>query len=105
MKYNVIATCLFRQAKTIPSRLEFGMSQKFEKYLLNTLFNIEMIINDINYIFIMTMGCPLCGAMMVWLNGSISHDPPVKQYECRNCNIRLIKQPDGSHEIVQLKDH
>ena len=72
---------------------------------LNTLFNIEMIINDINFIFIMTMGCPLCGSMMVWLNGSISHDPPVKQYECRNCNIRVIKQPDGSYEIVQLKDH
>ena len=55
--------------------------------------------------FTMTMGCPLCGSMMVWLNGSISHDPPVKQYECRNCNIRVIKQPDGSYEIIQLKDH
>jgi transposase-like protein len=53
----------------------------------------------------MTMGCPLCGSMMVWLNGSICHDPPVKQYECRNCNIRVIKQPDGKYEIIQLKDH
>ncbi len=65
----------------------------------------KMIINDINFIFTMTMGCPLCGSMMVWLNGSISHDPPVKQYECRNSNIRVIKQPDGSYEIIQLKDH
>src|SRR4029079_15450234 len=76
---------------------------RYSRFLI--LFNIEMIINDIKFIFLMTMGCPLCGSMMFWLNGSISHDPPVKQYECRNCNIRVTKQPDGSYEIIQLKDH
>ena len=35
----------------------------------------------------MTMNCPLCGALMVWLNGSIMHDPPINYYQCRNDNI------------------
>ena len=51
----------------------------------------------------MTMNCPVCGAIMIWLNGSISHDPPVKYYECRVCNINVTKQPDDSYEIVQAK--
>jgi transcription elongation factor Elf1 len=51
----------------------------------------------------MTMNCPVCGAIMIWLNGSISHDPPIKYYECRVCNINVTKQPDGSYEIVEAK--
>ena len=51
----------------------------------------------------MTMNCPVCGAIMIWLNGSISHDPPVKYYECRVCNINVTKQLDGSFEIVERK--
>ena len=52
----------------------------------------------------MTMNCPLCGTMMVWLNGSISHDPPIKYYMCRICNIHVTKQPDSSYEITKIKD-
>ncbi|MGA8913113.1 MAG: hypothetical protein WB443_09680 [Nitrososphaeraceae archaeon] len=52
----------------------------------------------------MTMNCPLCGTMMVWLNGSISHDPPVKYYICRICNIYVTKQPDNSYEFAKIKD-
>ncbi len=51
----------------------------------------------------MTMNCPVCGAIMIWLNGSISHDPPIKYYECRVCNINVTKQPDGSYEMVEAK--
>lgn len=64
---------------------------------------IEMIINDNNYLLLMTMACPNCGSMMVWLNGSISHIRAVNYYECRNCHIRVTKQPDGSYEIIELK--
>jgi transcription elongation factor Elf1 len=52
----------------------------------------------------MTMNCPVCGAIMIWLNGSISHDPPIKYYECRVCNINVTKQPDGSYETVEAKN-
>ena len=52
----------------------------------------------------MTMNCPVCGAIMIWLNGSISHDPPIKYYECRVCNINVTKQEDGSYEIVEAKN-
>jgi hypothetical protein len=41
---------------------------------------------------------------MIWLNGSISHDPPVKYYECRVCNINVTKQLDDSYEIVEAKN-
>lgn len=51
----------------------------------------------------MTMNCPVCGAIMIWLNGSISHDPPIKYYECRVCNINVTKQPDDSYEMVEAK--
>jgi hypothetical protein len=51
----------------------------------------------------MTMNCPVCGTIMIWLNGSISHDPPIKYYECRVCNINVTKQPDGSYEMVEAK--
>jgi len=40
---------------------------------------------------------------MVWLNGSISHDPPVKYYLCRICNVCITKQPDNSYEITKVK--
>jgi len=51
----------------------------------------------------MTMNCPFCGKLMVWLNGSISHEVPTKLYTCRLCNINIIKYPDGSEELEQLK--
>jgi hypothetical protein len=51
----------------------------------------------------MTMNCPVCGAIMIWLNGSISHDTTIKYYECRVCNINVTKQPDDSIEIVEGK--
>ena len=35
----------------------------------------------------MTMYCPNCGTLMVWKNGSILHDPPIKRYECGYCEI------------------
>ncbi|MGC2427290.1 MAG: hypothetical protein WA421_09655 [Nitrososphaeraceae archaeon] len=41
--------------------------------------------------------------MMVWLNGSISHDPPVKYYLCRICNVNVTKQLDGSYEVTKVK--
>jgi hypothetical protein len=52
----------------------------------------------------MTMNCPLCGTMMVWLNGSICHDPPVKYYLCRICGIYVTKQLDNSYEFTEIKD-
>jgi hypothetical protein len=42
--------------------------------------------------------------MMVWLNGSISHDPPVKYYICRICNMYVTKQSDNSYEFAKIKD-
>ena len=49
------------------------------------------------------MNCPTCGAMMVWLNGSVLHDPPVKQYECRQCQITVVKFADGSYEANAIE--
>ena len=49
----------------------------------------------------MTMNCPVCGTMMVWLNGSISHDPPEKYYKCKICEISVTKYPDGSYDVTQ----
>ena len=40
---------------------------------------------------------------MVWLNGSITHDPLVKYYDCKICNIRVTKQSDDSYEIFKGK--
>ena len=51
----------------------------------------------------MTMNCPICGVIMVWLNGSISHDPPVKYYTCRICNVNVTKQYDGSYNVTEIK--
>jgi len=52
----------------------------------------------------MTMICPLCGALMVWLNGSITHDSPVNYYECRNDDIHVTKFQDGTYEIEYPKN-
>jgi endogenous inhibitor of DNA gyrase (YacG/DUF329 family) len=49
----------------------------------------------------MTMNCPQCGALMVWLNGSIVHTHDIDYYECRNCKIKLNTLQDGSYEITQ----
>jgi hypothetical protein len=49
------------------------------------------------------MNCPACGAVMVWLNGSVLHDPPVKHYECRNCQLFVVKYPDGNYDIKQIE--
>ena len=51
----------------------------------------------------MTMNCPLCGALMVWLNGSIMLDPPINYYQCRNHNIYVTKFQDGTYEIQYPK--
>ncbi len=52
----------------------------------------------------MTMICPLCGALMIWLNGSITHDSPINYYECRNDNIHVTKFQDGTYEIEYPKN-
>ena len=49
----------------------------------------------------MTMYCPNCGTLMVWKNGSILHDPPIKRYECGYCEIIVTKYMDGSYEIIK----
>ncbi|MGI0025549.1 MAG: hypothetical protein ACREA4_10465 [Nitrososphaera sp.] len=49
------------------------------------------------------MNCPSCGLVMVWLNGSVLHDPPVNHYECRRCQIYVIKQHDGSYEMKAIQ--
>jgi hypothetical protein len=41
---------------------------------------------------------------MVWLNGSVLHDPPVKTYECRVCHLTVVRQPDGEYDIKQLEE-
>ena len=51
----------------------------------------------------MTMACPMCNTLMVWLNGSICHDPLVKNYRCIICDVRVNKQSDGSLEIIRGK--
>jgi len=48
------------------------------------------------------MNCPSCGAIMVWLNGSVLHDPPIKEYECRSCRLLVIKYPDGNYESTPM---
>jgi hypothetical protein len=49
------------------------------------------------------MNCPNCGAIMVWLNGSVLHSPPVNHYECRMCRLYVVKQPDGNYEIKPIE--
>jgi hypothetical protein len=38
---------------------------------------------------------------MVWKNGSILHDPPIKRYECGYCEIIVTKYIDGSYETIK----
>ena len=52
----------------------------------------------------MTMNCPQCGTLMVWLNGSIMHDQQINYYECRNCKIKLNTLSDGKYEITQQEN-
>jgi len=40
---------------------------------------------------------------MVWLNGSIVHDPPINFYQCRNDNIYVTQFQDGTYEIQYPK--
>jgi hypothetical protein len=41
--------------------------------------------------------------MMVWLNGSVLHDPPVKEYECRICLLSVVKYPDGDYKTEPIQ--
>ena len=52
----------------------------------------------------MTMNCPSCGTLMIWLNGSIVHQQQINYYECRNCKINVNTLSDGSYEIAQQRD-
>lgn len=49
------------------------------------------------------MNCPNCGAIMIWLNGSVLHDPPVKQYECKVCKLFVVKYQDDSYEVIPIE--
>ena len=40
---------------------------------------------------------------MVWLNGSVLHDPPTKYYQCRRCQINVTRFADGSDEVEQIE--
>ncbi|MDQ3884720.1 MAG: hypothetical protein M3239_04665 [Thermoproteota archaeon] len=40
---------------------------------------------------------------MVWLNGSVLHDPPVKEYECRACRLFVVRYSDGSYEVTSIE--
>ena len=49
------------------------------------------------------MNCPSCGEMMVWINGSVLHDPPVKEYECRRCLLLVVRYPDGNYDAKPMQ--
>ena len=51
----------------------------------------------------MVMNCPNCGTIMIWLNGSISHEQPIKYYSCRQCSINVLQESDGTIEIKGIK--
>lgn len=51
------------------------------------------------------MNCPSCGAIMMWLNGSVLHDPPVKEYKCRRCQLFVVKYPDGNYEAKPIEQN
>jgi hypothetical protein len=53
----------------------------------------------------MTMKCPVCGNIMIWLNGSISHDPPIKYYSCRDCMIGVSKYSETNYDIYEIKNN
>ena len=48
------------------------------------------------------MNCPSCGTIMVWLNGSVLHDTPEKIYECRNCQLSVVKHSTGDYDMRAL---
>ena len=66
------------------------------------LFKIN--ISENNKCNVMTMNCPQCGTLMVWLNGSIMHEQQINYYECRNCKIKLNTLSDGTYEITQQEN-
>ena len=49
------------------------------------------------------MNCPSCGALMVWLNGSVLHDPPTKYYHCRVCGADVVKYADGTYDLTSAE--
>jgi transposase-like protein len=51
----------------------------------------------------MTMKCPICGSLMIWLNGSISHDPPIKYYTCRGCKIGVSRYSETSYDMYETE--
>ncbi|WP_222424750.1 hypothetical protein [Candidatus Nitrosocosmicus arcticus] len=61
----------------------------------------EFNITDLSHMF-MTMSCLRCGNMMIWLNGSISHRHDIQYYECKHCNIKVVKYPDD--QIIEVED-
>jgi len=71
-------------------------------FLYFTLINKDILTVFLNLSLHM-MNCPSCGAIMVWLNGSVLHDPPVKQYECRRCQLFVIKYADGDYEMKPIE--
>lgn len=50
------------------------------------------------------MNCPSCGTIMVWINGSVLHDPPEKLYECRICQLAVVKHSDGDYDVRPLNE-
>ncbi len=50
----------------------------------------------------MTMSCLRCGNMMIWINGSISHRHDINYYECKYCNIKVVKYPD--EQIIEVEE-
>lgn len=50
----------------------------------------------------MTMSCLRCRNLMIWLNGSISHRHDIQYYECKHCNIKVVKYPDD--QIIEVED-
>jgi hypothetical protein len=51
------------------------------------------------------MKCPVCGNIMIWLNGSISHDPPIKYYSCREFMIGFSKYSETNYDIYEIKNN
>lgn len=52
----------------------------------------------------MTMNCPSCGSLMIWINGSISHETSVKCYKCKMCKISISKYPDETYDITEYSE-
>jgi hypothetical protein len=41
---------------------------------------------------------------MVWINGSVLHDPPEKLYECRICRLSVVKHANGDYDTQPLNE-